>query len=126
MVQSESPIGTRPARDPAEQPRGRPARSIVGVLQGFGALAVALFAGTKRAGKAAGVETILGATMLGATVAPVVLAGVHVFTRWPLHLLDAVEVGAGAGAALGTALNLFSMALEDHAKTKRRSRFGDN
>jgi hypothetical protein len=123
MIQSESKFRNRLRQEPAEPQRSRPGRSIVGVFQGLGALVVGFLAGPKRAGRAAGIETILGASLTGAGAAVLVWL-VHVGRA--MNLLDGVEVGLGIGAGLGTALHLFTLAVEDHAKAKKRTRFGDN
>ncbi|HTX38027.1 MAG TPA: hypothetical protein VME43_23520 [Bryobacteraceae bacterium] len=142
MTQSPSRFTNRLSRDAAKPlsiPSAggttviAPVRILTAILRTFrkiGATVVALAAGRRRAGAVADFETILGATMLGAAAA--VFLCIILRVGGALHisavgaLENALEIGAGIGAALGTALHLLNLALEDHAKEKKRSRFGDN
>ena len=112
--------------EPALQRHGRPARSVVGVFQIWGALMVALVAGSRRAGKAIAFETVLGSSGVGALGALLVSTARNLLGRQHTSVLDALEIGAGMGACLGAGLYLFTLALEDRAKARKRSRFGDN
>jgi len=128
MTQLPAGFSNRPGRDPEPSPgpsAGLPVRTVRAMLSAVrrvGAGVVALVAGPRMAGGVAGFETILGATVLGAAGA--LLAWTAGWRR--MHLADAVEIGAGLGACLGTILHLLNLAFEDHAKEKKRRLFGDN
>jgi hypothetical protein len=138
VIHSLSQFWNRLTRNPEERTPARTSGTIAGVFQGCGAIVVAVVVGPKRAGKAVGFETIFGAAILGAVTALVLQAGgllvyealVHFgdyHTAWrPMNTLDVVEIGAGIGAGVGTALHLLGLALEEHAKEEKRKGFGDN
>ncbi len=138
MTQSPSRFTNRLSRDAAAPssvpsaggtPPSAPLPILTAILRAFrkiGATVVALVAGRRRAGAAADFETIVGAAILGAAAAVVIRVILRVGGAPRLAAFDALEIGAGIGAALGTALHLLNLALEDHAKEKQRNRFGDN
>jgi hypothetical protein len=128
---SESPAGFSgtPRRTAAEPPfapsAGRAAQILEGILRaigGVGTSVLALVAGRKRARTVVAVDAILGAAISGGALA----LGAWLVGWRRVHPADAVEVGAGIGACVGTVLHLLNMALEDHAKEKTRRWFGDN